>query len=278
MNGKSVEGWVGVLGKGFGSRKKAGFSIIQNRRVIQNGYKSVSIFGEQEDGGNDLINQRVIGELYLDKFSVSHTKDKIVWENDEEDQLDLKLGEFCKDARELALTLRFNQQEAEFNFLNQYKEEAVTVIASELASSEIRNFLETVQPYPETIIATCYNKTLERVKEEIDPVIFVTIETENDLITVVVYFSEKSEIEPYVLSEATIDANKVILIINLLHPHVQEMKTAEALTNFIRHSIYDGVSEWKAIKLRGTLQPFTIKFLKDGLLRIPFEIKSHKAV
>jgi hypothetical protein len=64
INGKPVKAWVGVLGKGFGSRKKAGFSIIQNKRVIENSYKPISIFGEQEEGGNDLVNQRVVGEIF----------------------------------------------------------------------------------------------------------------------------------------------------------------------------------------------------------------------
>jgi len=279
INGKAVNGWVGVLGKGYGSRKKAGFSLIQNKRVIQgcpNGYKPTSIYGEQEDGSNDLVNQRVVGELFLNKFSVSHTKDKIVWEDDEENLLDEKLGEYCKGARELALTLRFNKEPNDY--LAKFKEEAVTTLASELKSSEITNYIKTVQPYPEKIIAVSFSKSSKLVREENQPAIEATIGTDGDAIHVIVFFSEKSEFEPYVLTETTIEENKVIVIINMLHPHVQEMTSADSLTNFIRHCIYDGVAEWKAIKLRGNIQPHTIKFLKDGLLRIPFEIKSNKAV
>jgi hypothetical protein len=279
INGKSVNGWVGVLGKGFGSRKKAGFSLIQNKRVIQgspNGYKPTSIFGEQEDGSNDLVNQRVVGELFLNQFSVSHTKDKIVWEDDEENQLDIKLGDFCKEARELALTLRFNKEPNDY--LAKFKEEAVTTLVSELKSSEITNYVKTVQPYPEKIIAASFSKSSKLIKEESQPALEATIGTDGDTIHVIVFFSEKSEFEPYVLTETTIEENKVIVIINMLHPHVQEMTSADSLTNFIRHCIYDGVAEWKALKLRGSIQPFTVKFLKDGLLRIPFEIKSNKAV
>lgn len=279
INGKQVNGWVGVLGKGFGSRKKAGFSLIQNKRVIQgspNGYKPVSIFGEQEDGSNDLVNQRVVGELVLNQFSVSHTKDKIVWEDDEENLLDAKLGEFCKEARELALTLRFNKEPN--NYLAKFKEEAVTTLSSELKSSEITNFIKTVQPYPEKIIAASFSKSAQQVKEASQSALEATVGTDGDSIHVIVFFSEKSEFEPYVLTETTIEDNKVIVIINMLHPHVQEMTIGESLTNFIRHCIYDGVAEWKAIKLRGSIQPQTVKFLKDGLLRIPFEIKTNKAV
>lgn len=276
INGKRVNGWVGVLGKGFGSRKKAGFSIIQNRRVINSGYKPTSIFGDQEDGGNDLINQRVVGELFLNQFAVSHTKDKIVWEGDEENLLDTKLGEFCKEARELALTLRFNK--APNDYLAKFKEEAITILSSELKSSELTNYIKSVQPYPEKIIFASFSKSSKLVKEENQPILETTIGSDGDTIYVLVFFSEKSEFEPYVLTETTIEENKVIVIINMLHPHVQEMISADSLTNFIRHCIYDGVAEWKAIKLRGSIQPHTVKFLKDGLLRIPFEIKSNKAV
>ena len=278
INNKPVSGWVGVLGKGHGSRKKAGFSIIQNKRVIQNSYKPTSIFGDQEEGGNDLVNQRLVGELYLDKFAVSHTKDKIIWEANEEDLLDEKIGEFCKDARELALTLRFTKDVGDGNSnLLKYKEEAVTILTSELKSSEVKNYLMSVQPYPEKIIGASYQKTSAIVKEENQSVIQVEIGTEADTIFVNVYFNEKSEFEPYVLTETTIEDNKVIVIINSLHPHVHEMQSPDAMTNFLRHCIYDGVAEWKAIKLRGSIQPFTIKFLKDGLLRIPFQIKSNKS-
>jgi hypothetical protein len=51
------------------------------------------------------------------------------------------------------------------------------------------------------------------------------------------------------------------------------MKGTESMLNFIRHCIYDGVAEWQAIKTAGNLQPNTVKYLKDGLLRLPFKMK-----
>lgn len=276
VNGKSVKGWVGVIGK-KASRKIAGFAIIQNNRVIQNNFKPSLVFGEQEEGSNDLVNQRVLGELFLDGFSVSHTKDKIVWESNEEEVLDEKLGNICANMRELALSLRF-RKENQKDELAQFKEEAVTLLSRELKSGELFNYLKSVQPYPEKVISSLENKISEKIKSEYEPTINVSIGTDGDLISVVVYFNENSEYEPYVLTETTVDDNKVIVIINILHPHVQEMTSADSLTNYVRHCIYDGVSEWKAFKLRGSIQPHTVKFLKDGLLRIPFEIKSNKTV
>lgn len=276
IEGKPVRAWVGVLGKGFGSRRKAGFSIIQNKRVIENSYKPISIFGEQEEGGNDLINQRIVGEIFLEKFSVSHTKDKIVWESDEEDVLNQKMGEYCADAKEKARTLRFNTENNVEDKLGKFKEFAVSIIESELKSSEIINYITTVEPYPEKVIHQSYANSIKSSTIDKHANINVEIGSNQNKILVSVYFSEKSEFEPYVLSETTIEDNRVIVIINLLHPHVTSMNEEESFTNFLRESIYDGVAEWKAIKLMGSIQPNTIKFLKDGLLRIPFEIRENK--
>lgn len=280
VNGKTVKGWVGVLGKGHGSRRHAGFSIVQNWRVIQgwpNGYKPISIFGDQEDGSNDLVNQRVIGEISLEGFSVSHTKDRIVWEGDDEDILDEKLGHYCSDARELAISLRFTK-DSEINDLAKYKFEALTYFEKEINSNEVSNYIRTTQVYPEKIIKSSYSKSATNVIEDNEPALEVNIGDDDDRIHVLIYFNEKSEFEPYVLIEITIEENKVIVIINALHPHFQEMENSSSILNFIRHCVYDGVAEWKSLKIRGELSPYTIKFLKDGLLRIPFEIKTKKGI
>ena len=53
-------------------------------------WRPESIFGEW--GSNDLINQRITGELHLDDFEVSHTKDGIYWRFSEEREV----GELIK--------------------------------------------------------------------------------------------------------------------------------------------------------------------------------------
>ena len=66
VNGKKVWGWAGVLANG--SRADAGFSIIQANRVIKGwpeSYRPTTLFGDQEGGSNDLVNQRLVGELFL---------------------------------------------------------------------------------------------------------------------------------------------------------------------------------------------------------------------
>ena len=87
VSGKEVTGWVGVLDRG--SRARAGFSLLHAGRVVKgwpDSWRPEEIYG-QFQGSNDLINQRLIGELRLDDFDVSHTKDDILWLGNEEEQL-----------------------------------------------------------------------------------------------------------------------------------------------------------------------------------------------
>lgn len=86
-NGIRVEGFAGLLAKG--STKYAGFSLFRRRRVIQGSadekYRPEMIFGSS----TTYVYQRLFGELHLDGFEVSHTKDGFRWDENEEPFLEL---------------------------------------------------------------------------------------------------------------------------------------------------------------------------------------------
>jgi len=71
------------------STTKAGFALFRRKRLIQGsadeGYRPYTIFGNP----NDYPYQRLFGELHLDGFEVSHTKDGFRWDDNEEPFLDL---------------------------------------------------------------------------------------------------------------------------------------------------------------------------------------------
>ena len=92
VNGKKITGFVAGLTKGgkYGSgRSNSGFSISRNGRNVNsfpNWWKPESIYGY--GGRNDLVNQRLFGELEFDQsFGISQTKDKIMFSGDEEDDI-----------------------------------------------------------------------------------------------------------------------------------------------------------------------------------------------
>lgn len=76
---------------------KAGFALLRRNRVIMGsddeGYRPREIFGQP----GSFASQRVFGELHLEGFSVSHTKDGIQW-NYREDEILQLLKEALNDS------------------------------------------------------------------------------------------------------------------------------------------------------------------------------------
>lgn len=83
---RKVTGWAGIMK--VGSHSKAGFSVFRRRRLIEGSvgetYKPQRIFGSP----NSFASQRVIGELFVEGFDVTHTKDGIQWHGYEDEVLE----------------------------------------------------------------------------------------------------------------------------------------------------------------------------------------------
>lgn len=269
---KKVSGWAGVLENG--SRKDAGFSIIQNKRVIvgwPDSYRPSTIFGEQEGGSNDLVNQRLVGELFMDGFEVSHTKDEILYENDEQDILESKLLEYCLSLRRLALSYRKYLADERQPTVDQCSE-AINEFETELNSNEVKELLETYEIPSQSLIKASNDTVKNSVMKRVKP----TIKVQIGEVEVWVYVVEDmSPYEPYVIIESTTSKSLVVVIVNKAHPHWKQLTGSESILNFLRHCTYDGVSEWKAYFKAGRIDPDTIKLIKDNLLRIPFQIKQN---
>jgi hypothetical protein len=94
-DGHCVRGWAGLLARA--SVTNAGFALFRRRRLIQgsqgDGYRPETIFGKP----NKFAYQRLIGELEVEGFSVSHTKDGIQWEEWEDDILIWIKGKLDED-------------------------------------------------------------------------------------------------------------------------------------------------------------------------------------
>lgn len=84
-DGRKVRGWAGILARA--SVANAGFAVFRRRRLVVGshgeGYRPEAIFGKP----NKFVYQRLVGEIEVDGFSVSHTKDGIQWSDWEEDIL-----------------------------------------------------------------------------------------------------------------------------------------------------------------------------------------------
>jgi hypothetical protein len=98
-DGLSVHGFAAL--RATANTARAGFSLFRRGRVIQGtgdeGYRPSYIFGSS----NSYRYQRLFGELHLDGFEVSHTKDGFRWDENEQPFLELLRDHL--DSQELPL-------------------------------------------------------------------------------------------------------------------------------------------------------------------------------
>ena len=272
VDGKDIVGWVGILDSG--SRATAGFSILQSNRVIKGwpkAWRPGKIYG-QEEGSNDLINQRLIGEIHLDGFEVSHTKDDIQWFGSQEEDVEEKLYESCKDYRDIAKIPRKSSDD-ERGPTTAERDVAIDELKKELFSSEMVDRVSlTMIPDDEAI-----NESVIQIAETTELKSEPEIEGELGGISIKVYIdADLSLNDPYVVVEAS-RQDEVIIIINASHPHWNQISGDHGTLNYLRHCTYDGVAEHMARSKKGTINPNTIKLLKDSLLRVTFTMEQNNA-
>jgi hypothetical protein len=267
VNDHHVVGWAALLEKG--SRKSAGFSILQSNRVIMGwpkAYRPETVFGDQEGGSNDLVNQRLFGELSLDGFDVSHTKDQILFRDGEQDLLEATLAEQVQDLRQLALTYRKGADERVGSTKEALCAVAVNIIEAEIKLPAMQSVFS-VRQIPQNSLIQKINVALKNaVVGRITPDLSGAV---GDIKISLYLANDMSPNDPYVIIESTSVKNEVIVIVNVSHPHWATLTTEESVTNFIRHCVYDGVAESKAFSVRNLMEPDTVKQIKDGLLRVP---------
>lgn len=265
---KSVNGWVGVFAKG--SRKDAGFSILQKDRVIKgwpDPYKPELIFGESR---NDLVNQRLVGELFMDDFAVSHTKDEILFVNNDEDELEVSLLEACEEFKTFANEYRKYLDDDRLPTANQ-EERALDALKSELLSDIFKSRLTSNSIPSDKLLREMWSGLINAVMFRRE----ANLKVDLDKVIISIYIDpELSPDDPYVLIDVGEDEHRVTVIFNNAHPNWSYMTTDSDIQNFVRHYTFDGVAEWKAkfVTKRPTVE--TIKFIKDDLLRVPLEIES----
>lgn len=265
---KHVYGWVGVLF--IGSRDSAGFSIFHNDRVVRgwpDSWRPESLYG-QLLGSNDLVNQRLVGEIHLDDFEVSHTKDDILWMGEELDEIEAGLKEHCSDYRQAAKDLRKARDDRGPSDLETAA--AVDELKRELESSEMADRISFHTVPPPDAIASSIKEIADSVSQRTET-LRATI---GESLSIRVWLEQLSPYEPYVVDECPTE-DELMVIINTAHPHWSQIRGSEGALNYFRHCIYDAVAEWEARKKLSPLDPNTIKLLKDQLLRVPFEMEMH---
>jgi hypothetical protein len=270
VDGKVAQGWVGVLE--HGSRAKAGFSILHAGRVVRgwpDSWRPEAIFG-QLGGSNDLINQRIVGEIQLDDFEVTHTKDDILWFGDEQDNVEDELK------RESAEYVAFAKQRRRGDSVSDGPSEleiqtAIEELEAELSSSEFTDLISIDDVPPPEAVADSIRPLLESLAAA-SPEFSATIDGKLGVKGYLAH--DMSPNDPYVITDsASVDV--VVVAINMKHPHIRQLVGAEGFLNYARYCVYDAVAEWQARKRTQAPDPDTMKLLKDKLLRVSMLIEMH---
>jgi hypothetical protein len=267
VDGCQVRGWGGILEKG--SRGNAGFSMLQNDRVIRgwpDAWRPYAIFG---DARNDLINQRLVGEIHLDGFDVSHTKDDILWGADQEEEVERHLKTSLNHIIAEARQFRKRDITQDDGPSDGDVDKAVSVFNEELQSNEMVEQIE-FEDIPDSEILQISSKHIsDQVVSRDKPVISAKL---GRFMVNVYLVHDLSPNDPYVVLE-TAKVEDITIIINFRHPYVRTQIEGETgVLNYLRHCIYDAVAEAKARALNRPLDSDTIKLFKDQLLRVPFQI------
>ena len=266
--GKKVYGWVGILGEGRRGRGNAGFSILRRGRMVRGhpiAWRPEDIYGF--GGTNDLINQRLVGEIHLDDFSVSHTKDDIQWENDEEEKVEAKLKEKCADYTAFIRASGRNKGKDTRGPTPVEVQTATDELREEMQSKEFVDTISIDEIPPPDVVADANTQIVAKAKQH-DANLILRI----GKYTCKIFISDDYSVnDPYYVHEITLES--MIVVVNQNHPHWTELQGSEGVLNYLRHCVYDAIAEWKTSLSTATILPETVRTFKDKLLRLPAEIE-----
>ena len=262
IDGHHVGGWLGVLAPGVAARRHAGFTLIRRGRVIMgwlDAWRPEDIFGV--GGRNDLLNQRLTGELVLDDFQVSHTKDAILFTGDEEEKL-ISYLKTLADGTDLIHVARTHRGDSPTAPSPVEKQAAVAELQREMETPE---FIDTIRldevPPPE----------LERVR--IEPLMEEASNTSPDItvrvddqLVIKIWLLPLSPNDPYYGFELGADGKTILLTINENHAGFTELRGEEAVRTYLKHCAFDAVAEWKCRRMRSEFRPESVRQVKDQLL------------
>jgi len=255
---KRVYGWAAVLAKG--GRKKAGFAIFHSGRVLRGtpaAWRPQEIFGQIE-GSNNLVNQRLAGEVHLDDFNVSHTKDDIVWNGEEEEEVGAKLKAELADLITVAQELRHPIEAPTRSDVKM----AVTQLESALISQEVtRDWLHRTVPAP------------AQLKQRRDAVLARSAQRSPDFqaringLSVTGYLGSDLEPEQEFVTVGRYTDDLLSIVVNMNHPHVRGMRSP-TLLDHLQHCTYQALAEWRLARDNEGRAVDVVPFLKDALLRV----------
>jgi hypothetical protein len=260
VNDKKVSGWIGVLETG--KREDAGFTLLRHGRAVRgwgNSWRPEELFAS---GAGSNLNQRLVGELVMDEFAATHTKDGIDWDGDDEEALGVALKkiaseyQFLKEARKT----KGNSEDSEQAALE--RAEAQARFKEQGATNTVGDAIRLLDtPKPDQ--AKLQNEVLLDAADHQEP--FDVWDIGNGQFGKI-FEVRLSPNDPYFESEVM--ANKDLrVVINQSHPAMALLTSAEARLTHYHHVFLDALAEWKCGQQHAPLDASSINLMKDQLFR-----------
>jgi hypothetical protein len=214
-----------------------------------------------------------VGEIHLNEFDVSHTKDNILWRGNQEDEVEDKLKEYCADYKDFAKSRRKDDDDQRGPNEVDVKV-ALDDLEKELSSPEMVDQINISVIPPKEVIEASNEKIITSVVESRSATLEGTIAS-TPPINWKIFLEGMSANDPYVVSDST-KSNEITVVVNRNHPYWKtQLVGAEGVRDYLRQCVYDSVAEWQARAKASTIDPDTVKLLKDHLLRVPLQVETH---
>jgi hypothetical protein len=260
VDGHRVQGWICILNKG--ARSRAGFDLFRRGRVILGrplGYRPHTIFGEAR---NDLINQRLYGQLQMDTFPVNHLKDDFLWDGLEDDFQE-ELSRACQDYVDFARQYRARTggQQVSPAVVQATNDE----IAQELTEEEMLERLTIAETgtVPDELDEAVRDAKAEMLRaQKIEPRII----TVGGWTFRIFHPVGMAAAEPYFFRQSASDG-EIDIFLNDNHPYVEEVTDESDYLMYARMCIIDGIVEHFLLHHPGKVTASFPARLKDNLLR-----------
>lgn len=266
-NGKKCKGWLGIMQDA--TSKLSGFSVYRHKRLIQgypeNAWRPEEVFA-REGGSNTRKNQTLIGELDMTDFKVAHTKNKINFVGEEEEEFRKKLKEECADiAREgnKSFSDRSPEEHQDRTSLVITKNDILKHFeepkSSDVSSLEITSTL--VKPKTPEIIQGVYEKK--------EPYMELSqMKSVEGIGKEIIVFHFMDPHQPYMVLDE-ID-EKLIICINISHPYyknIYENGTTDQVREYHLNCIFDALAELHCFNKFGDYKPDDMRLTKDLFLK-----------
>jgi len=255
------------------STSDAGFALFRRNRLIQgsgdDGYRPEKIFGKS----NSFRFQRLFGELHLDGFEVSHTKDGFRWDENEDPFLDLlkdhlnsKPMPLLDQAEEYRVRLKAKDlrpaaETAAENTADAIEKNVPPVFAGQMDAKPESGAPPSTLPHSKSLASTRV-MDVEMKDEKWRIVLELTNDPAiSDWLTV----SDKPQ------GKAKDAARQLSVRVSLVHPFMERFAGADAtkIEPLVRVAAAIAISEVAAresgVKLTGTMRRNINQLLKDAL-------------